>query len=455
MRRFIVQVSIMLVVLATFFASSAGATNDIRKLMMPGPLSNAHAKLEDDCANCHIVLKKEAQSNLCLSCHKDIQQDVNAKNHFHGRNVVVAKSECYACHTEHAGRDHELIQLEQIIFDHNETEFALVGGHKGVACSSCHIAGKNFREAPHTCFACHAKSQPHKGNLGEKCETCHVVESWKKVAAFDHGKTKFPLLGGHLKATCLSCHVGEIYKNLPTNCNSCHALQDVHGGKFGAQCQDCHSVDAWKGAKFDHAKQTKFPLLGAHAKAQCADCHGNNIRSKLDMSCISCHKAQDVHKTQLGVTCQDCHGTLSWRQDVKFDHGLTKFPLVGQHIAVACEACHETKAFQGAATTCIACHAKDDTHEGRFAKDCASCHSPLDWNRVNFDHGRDTKYPLTGAHASVGCYGCHTAKNVDKASLPTTCYACHKRQDVHRGSFGTDCAKCHSTATFKSALIRK
>jgi Class III cytochrome C family len=456
MRRLIVQASVMLVMLATlFFASSAEAANDIRKLMMPGPLSNVHSKLEDDCSNCHIVLKKEAQSNLCLNCHKDVQKDVNAKKGFHGRSLIVGKSECFACHTEHEGLDHKLIQLEPIIFNHSETEFALQGGHKTVACEKCHVAGKKFREAPHTCFACHANSQPHKTNLGEKCETCHVVDGWKKVATFDHEKTKFPLRGGHTKATCLACHVGEIYKGLPTTCNNCHALQDVHGGKFGAECQDCHTVEAWKGAKFDHTKQTKFPLLGAHARAQCADCHGSNIRSKLEMTCISCHKGQDVHKGQLGDSCQDCHGSSSWKQDVKFDHGLTKFPLTGQHVAVACEACHISKAFQGAPITCIACHAKDDTHEGRFTANCASCHSALDWKRVNFDHSRDTKYPLTGSHASVGCYACHGTKNVKQVTAPTTCYACHKAQDVHHGAFGADCAKCHSTGTFKSAIISK
>ena len=48
MRRLIVQASVMFMMLATlFFASSAEATNDIRKLMMPGPLSSAHSKLED------------------------------------------------------------------------------------------------------------------------------------------------------------------------------------------------------------------------------------------------------------------------------------------------------------------------------------------------------------------------------------------------------------------------
>jgi hypothetical protein len=443
------------VLLFAVFANNCFAANPIEKLMMPGPLTTAHEKLEEDCSNCHQVLAKKAQSSLCISCHKPIKTDIETKKGFHGRNELVAKSECYACHTEHMGRDHKLIQLEKLLFNHAETNYPLEGGHKKAECSSCHVAGKKFREAVQTCFACHNKDQPHKGNLGEKCETCHKVESWKKVANFDHSKTKFPLAGGHTKATCFACHVGEIYKNLSMACNDCHAIQDIHATKFGVKCADCHSANSWKDAKFDHSKQTRFALLGAHAKAICSDCHGNNVREKISMECISCHQAQDVHKTQLGQACGDCHGVVAWKQDVKFDHGLTKYPLTGLHVAVACELCHATKTFTGAPTACISCHAKDDTHVGRFATNCASCHSTMGWKKVSFDHGRDAKYPLTGGHAKIGCYACHVAKNVANAKLPTNCIACHKAQDVHRGSFGADCAKCHTTETFKTAVIRQ
>ena len=282
-----------------------------------------------------------------------------------------------------------------------------------------------------------------------------MVESWKKVAAFDHEKTKFPLRGAHAKAACIACHVGEIYKDLSTTCNDCHAISDVHARKFGVKCEECHSVESWKEAKFDHTKQTRFALDGAHAKAKCSDCHGANVTAKIAMDCVSCHKEQDVHKANLGTACGDCHGTVAWRQGVNFDHGLTTYPLLGMHNLAACESCHVDKTYKGAATGCADCHAKDDTHEGRLTKACATCHSPLGWKRASFDHNRDTKYPLTGAHANVGCYACHQAKKVDNLKLPTDCYACHKVQDVHRGAFGTDCVRCHTTETFRSAVIRQ
>jgi hypothetical protein len=173
------------------------------------------------------------------------------------------------------------------------------------------------------------------------------------------------------------------------------------------------------------------------------------------MACADCHSKQDVHKGQLGKQCGTCHGAKAWRENVKFDHDLTNYPLTGMHAIVACEACHATPAFKTVQTTCFACHKKDDVHEGRLTSKCDTCHSPASWKRVTFNHDTDTKFKLTGAHANVGCHGCHTATNVTTNKIPTTCISCHKKDDVHRGAFGQDCARCHSTRTFKNATISK
>jgi len=453
--RFFAAIFIVFGLLVAAMPSATYAATAIEKLMMPGPLSQAHIKQEEDCANCHKTLDKAGQTDLCVACHKPIKADLDNKKGFHGLNTAVAKSDCYLCHSEHKGRARELIQFEPAAFNHAETNFPLAGLHKDVACASCHKPGKKFREAQSSCNSCHGEQQPHMGNLGTKCESCHSTDSWKKLAAYDHDKTNFQLRGAHAKAVCISCHVGEIYKGLSSACVDCHAIQDVHAGKLGPKCADCHSVEKWKDAKFDHGKSTKFALEGAHAKAKCADCHGADVQAKISMECVSCHKEQDVHKASLGTNCAQCHGVIAWKQNVKFDHGLTNYPLVGQHALVPCESCHETRVYKGAPTACNSCHAADDKHEGRFTKACASCHSPLGWKRVTFDHARDAHYALTGAHATTACYGCHKVKDVASAKLPVDCYSCHKAQDVHRGSFGTNCAKCHTTQTFRTAVIRQ
>ena len=162
---------LMVWMLAAFASSAVFAANPLEKLMMPGELSSAHAKFEVDCTNCHKLLAKKAQSNLCISCHTEIKSDLDKKSGFHGRNKIVAKSECYACHVEHQGRSVSIVQLEPAIFNHTETNYPLEGGHKVATCVSCRVAGKKFREAKHDCLSCHDKDQPHKGNLGKQCET--------------------------------------------------------------------------------------------------------------------------------------------------------------------------------------------------------------------------------------------------------------------------------------------
>ena len=422
---------------------------------MPGPVIEGHAKIEDVCDDCHKPFSKEAQDSLCLDCHKPTRADIDARRGFHGKTRQRQGVQCAHCHTDHVGRDADIVPFDRALFDHNDSDYPLTGRHRQVECSGCHVAGKRWAEAPSTCFACHEKDQPHKGNLGKECDTCHQDIGWRQVKTFDHAKTKFPLRGKHAEVACANCHLGEVYRGAGIACNDCHAIQDVHQKRFGTTCDNCHNEQNWKTSKFDHDKSTKFPLLGAHKKATCAACHGESLTSKLSMVCADCHRTQDVHQAQLGPNCGDCHDAVAWKNNVIFDHGLTSYPLIGLHAVVTCEACHATPAYQDAGTRCQDCHKSDDAHAGRFTAKCETCHSANGWNRVSFDHGKQTKYPLTGAHARTGCYNCHREKNVADASLPTNCYACHRKQDVHRGAFGRGCGECHTTTAFTPAFIRK
>ena len=439
----------------TVGATASLAQNTIENLVMPGELATPHMKLEADCSSCHTAFKKAVQSTLCADCHKPIKQDIAAGKGFHGRNAQVKVSACAGCHADHQGRDFKMAPLASVVFDHAQTDFELQGAHGRVSCGECHATGKKFAEAPHACFDCHKTDQPHLGNLGEKCGSCHGTETWNRTKVFDHGKTSFALKGAHAKVACMSCHVGEVYEDLPSTCASCHAIQDVHAGRFGAECASCHSVEKWRPASFDHDKLTSFPLAGAHAKATCASCHGSDVTRKISANCFECHREQDVHKAQLGAACGDCHKTVAWRKNVTFDHSLTSFPLTGLHTVVACESCHQSAAFKDAKADCFSCHQTNDVHLGRFTSACESCHTAATWTAVSFDHGKNTQFPLTGVHAKLGCNSCHTAQHVTSARLPMTCFDCHKQQDIHRGAFGRNCASCHSTATFKKAVIGK
>jgi len=429
-------------------ACTASAQNIFEKLVMPGELVQGHAKLEKECSNCHESFTKGSQSRLCLACHKDINKDRELGKGLHGKRPDAVKANCNVCHTDHKGRTADVVQLDKETFNHALTNFPLAGGHKEPACDGCHQPNVKFRNAPNQCIGCHKSSDKHKGRLGENCKSCHSEESWSKVQTFDHSKTKFPLTGGHEKVTCAACHPNEKYKGVPLACSSCHQLQDVHQGKYGAKCEACHGGTKWKTIHFNHSK-TKYPLRGAHVPLKCEACHtGDLYKEKLGLTCISCHKKDDPHKGQLGQNCQQCHNENAWRKKVAYDHDLTRFPLLGKHAVVPCEQCHKSPSFKDAPSACSSCH-KDEHHKGTLGNACALCHSPNGWTRWRFDHAKQTNFPLTGAHNGLSCASCHREKSEGKISVPDTCYGCHVNDDAHGGSFGRACEKCHNTKSFR------
>jgi Zn finger protein HypA/HybF involved in hydrogenase expression len=428
---------------------TAAAQNIFEKLVMPGPLVEGHAKLEKNCANCHESFTKASQSRLCLACHKDVAKDRELRRGLHGKRNDTSELDCKSCHTDHKGRDADIVQFDRETFNHVFTNFQLNEAHKNAACEGCHLPKVKFRNAPSRCIDCHRNNDPHKGRLGDRCQSCHGEDNWTRVRTFDHSKTHFPLTGSHQQAACSSCHANEKYKGTPTVCSSCHQLQDVHQGRYGAKCETCHDATKWKTVRFDHARMTKFPLRGKHATTRCEACHtGDLYKEKLGTTCISCHKQDDAHAGKLGTACQQCHNETGWRKKVAFDHDLSRFPLLGQHAIVPCEECHKSTSYKDAPTACSSCH-RDAHHEGRLGANCASCHTPNGWAIWRFDHSKQTHFPLTGAHAGLTCASCHREKNVAKISLPGTCYSCHANDDAHQGNFGRACEKCHNTTSFR------
>ena len=101
----------------------------IETLVMPGQVSEAHADIEAECSECHAPFSKTLQRDLCLSCHdhKGVMEDLEAGTGFHGRSETVGNVECATCHTEHEGRESDIVGLDMETFDHGLTDFALKG----------------------------------------------------------------------------------------------------------------------------------------------------------------------------------------------------------------------------------------------------------------------------------------------------------------------------------------
>lgn len=227
------RLSVWAAIILLLNVSDASARR-IESLVMPDALISGHAKYEEECERCHLPFSKRSQSELCRDCHEKVDADINRSKGFHGNTEDIKDTECNHCHTDHKGRDAVIVLLDKDAFDHEMTDFLLKGGHDNVNCGSCHEPDTKFRDAKRQCIACHKSDDRHKGNLGDKCQDCHDEKTWLK-GEFDHDKTEFPLIDKHREATCESCHPDERYKNVPTDCYSCHKSNDVHGGRYGTK----------------------------------------------------------------------------------------------------------------------------------------------------------------------------------------------------------------------------
>ena len=489
----------------------------LERLVMPGPVTQSHAEVETECGSCHVRFQRESQDQLCLDCHEEVAEDLATRSGFHSLSAEVQGQTCATCHTDHEGRDSDIVGLDTETFDHGLTDFALRGAHLDVECESCHLPETTFHDAETECVACHLEDDQHLGNLGASCTACHAETDWAD-ATFDHEvETSYSLTGAHVDLACVSCHIDEIYEQTASECVGCHRDDDSHGGDNGSECQachatedwgqlrfdhftttgfdlagghmdltceschagnkfeqatptecigchreddahdgingelcaDCHAVSAWLDVSFDHERDAEFALLGAHSDVTCASCHIEPVATALPgNTCYDCHMEDDPHETQLGEVCADCHNEEAFAEHVRFDHDLTRFPLLGQHDEAFCEDCHESPAFLDAPEQCVDCHIEDDDHRGRLGEDCALCHNPNDWFLWVFDHTSQTNFVLDGAHADLDCLACHRQAAPTVVALPMNCGSCHRRDDVHGGAFGDDCEQCHTSESF-------
>jgi hypothetical protein len=391
------------------------------------------AHLSQACSSCHEPdqLFREAE-NTCAACHEDDEP--------HRGNLG---EQCADCHNE--------MRWTDVQFNHDtETDFKLTGKHTDLVCTDCH-RNQVYEDTPVACVECHRIDDVHQGRNGPECVDCHVTSDWADLR-FDHlQETDFALAGGHDGLVCQACHESGDVKEPPldSECYACHRNDDEHQGRNGTDCATCHEPTEWAKTQFDHDVETDFGLHGAHAELACTACHKEAVDTQdLETTCIACHAADDPHAEQLGASCNDCHNETSWTEQVRFNHDLTIFPLIGLHATVPCEECHSSQAFQDTPSACFDCHEADANHAGALGTDCGRCHNPNDWGVWTFDHDAETEFALEGSHTGLACESCHDRPVTDAVALPTTCGNCHRRDDIHLGQFGNDCDRCHITESF-------
>jgi len=171
--------------------------------LSPGDLARPHEFLEglSNCTKCH-ELGKGTSAQKCLGCHVTVKERVDDAKGFHDVVVNVDGKVCFECHSDHAGRDFELIRWPSGVrdFNHALSGYLLEGKHGQLACRDCHHPG-NIREAlqlhepgidltrtylglGRQCLDCH--KDEHRGQLDTDCVKCHTQNTWRPATGFEH-----------------------------------------------------------------------------------------------------------------------------------------------------------------------------------------------------------------------------------------------------------------------------
>lgn len=452
------------------------------------PLNGKHATT--DCGECHKARNKTQNLRIYMNterlcgaagCHGDDQP------HKFQRKDMLA---CERCHSESVWKP----QKKVLQFNHDDRKDAampILGSHKDVACTKCHVKAVFNLPAqnPASCGNDGCHKSVHGGHLfdAKPCDWCHsptfktLRQQYNRdMPFFDHSeRTRFEL-GAHKKIKCYDCHTKQLGTAKPVGlCEQCHAKDNKHGDRFDAygkplpKCSSCHPTTSWKPNLFNHGR-TKFPLTGKHGDITCRKCHRGKGPADFEnfngqTGCKECHEHRKVHSDPdhpdgkyTTKQCLDCHkagGEIEVKYDniVKLYHGPnSNFPLVKKHKGVPCDDCHKSRtqkgktSFEKESPECgDRCH-EDSLHKGSLGKKCTACHSSGLWDALKFDHNAATfpdgteGYPLKGEHKGNKCESCHGANRKFK-DTPRTCAAegCHADDDAHKGRLGDKCEKCH------------
>lgn len=317
-----------------------------------------------------------------------------------------------------------------------------------------------------------AAQSPHGEGFNVDCSSCHVSATWKELKSdlsFNHNDTKFPLIGQHRSVNCVQCHSSLVFTDASEDCMNCH--KDIHAGTAGVDCKNCHTPSSWLVQDIQQVhRMSRFPLLGSHQTAACANCHSGFASLHFEVNgvdCFACH-AKDYNSTtnpnhrQSGIStdCQQCHSieARDWKAN-NFSHEF--FPLQGGHNLANCFSCHTNNQFTGLNSNCVSCHLNNynsttnpDHAAASFGTECNVCHSINSWSPAAFDHNQ-TQFPLTGRHTTVDCASCHTS---GYTNTPSDCNACHNdnynattNPNHLSAGFPVTCNDCHTTQAWQPA----
>lgn len=312
------------------------------------------------------------------------------------------------------------------------------------------------------------EKSPHGEDFAVSCGKCHSASGWqfdREIYSYNHDEV-YELTGSHASLDCRQCHQSLVFRDASSQCFECHT--DMHQGTVGASCDRCHQTNTWLVSTISQIHQdSRFPLLGAHAHAECQQCHSNEnplVFEPVSVDCYTCHQADYQSTTQpahssagFSTDCSSCHTVFSMSWGGSFNHHF--FPLEQGHAITDCNSCHQNAVYTGLSTECNSCH-QDDYQQttdpnhvtSGFDTNCQLCHSlSPGWKPATFDHDAEYFPIYSGSHQGewTSCTDCHTTGNMSSFS----CIDCHEHSQAEMNDEHDDvnnyqwnsasCLDCH------------
>lgn len=348
-----------------------------RRLVSSGPLSQAHALLENRCEACHTQAFGGVPDQACRQCHDGAPHPAHVQT---DRHADIEKR-CAQCHVEHRGN----VRLAAVS-DANCTDcHADLASHaKGVAARGAKVTA--FRSGQHPEFTAPTLTDLRPLRLNH---AVHMPAQPKLIRGM-----KLPMKCGDCHVTDRASNTGAILPvTFEQNCKSCHGRElefDVYRVLGAAAAPAPHTKDAkliheyiaaaYRGALAANPGLARRPLgkelvAVPNATAWLERVTHDSEQYLFSRKCGYCHQTagdgqvRKVNKVS-GRYLEGAPEGTAWLTRGDFAHR--------PHRAVECESCHtaartSTKTEDSlipAMKTCQPCHGNSGTALDR----CATCH---------------------------------------------------------------------------------
>ncbi len=409
-----------------------------------GPLSKAHAFLEDDCQACHVKAFVSVRDTACMQCHAanrgpavltKVAAEVKALGSPDAPRFVTTHAEpvrlLHGTPTPH-GLGGMIEASARKLFSRPDDR-----------CGGCHVEHQTAKDkvptvvAPNGCADCH-------GSLTARLRDTDLpnVESWKKHPDFRPLVTVSPA-----KPVVRRIPIADH----PRESSGLIFPHDVHVSPTGGPARMAQTLARY-GAPLD-----------------CADCHRpdkskrNFAPVEMERDCGACHS---IGYVRVGGEVKDLpHGDVdkvlaALRAWYGTEH-VTARPRPGEvaearrareAAALAAIPSEAVKRVRGAFSpggTCVDCHTVTAPADGSLNYRVAPVHLTARFMpRGAFDHSvPEHRKDAKGKAMCADCHATETSKtSADLLLSPIrTCSACHGKTEKEAHAPGrTDCEECHS-----------